>query len=129
MKRILGLDLGSTSIGWAYVKEAENENEKSEIVKLGVRVVPLTTDEETDIEKGNPITVNAQRTLKRGARRNLDRYQMRRAALIDIMKQYGFIDDTSVLSEDGKNSTFQFYKVRAKAVHEKVSKEDLARIF
>ena len=29
MKKILGLDLGTTSIGWALVNEAENENEKS----------------------------------------------------------------------------------------------------
>ena len=27
MKKILGLDLGTTSIGWAFVNEAENENE------------------------------------------------------------------------------------------------------
>jgi len=28
MKRILGLDLGVSSIGWALVNEAENEKEK-----------------------------------------------------------------------------------------------------
>lgn len=59
MKSILGLDLGTTSIGWALVKESENDNEKSEIVKLGVRLVPLTTDERTDFEKGKSITTNA----------------------------------------------------------------------
>lgn len=67
MKRILGLDLGTTSIGWAYVLEAENENERSSIIKLGVRVVPLTTDEEADFQKGKSNSVNAVRTLKRGA--------------------------------------------------------------
>ena len=45
MKRILGLDLGSSSIGWALVNEAESKNERSSIVKLGVRVNPLTVDE------------------------------------------------------------------------------------
>lgn len=45
MKRILGLDLGTTSIGWALVNEAESEKEISSIVKLGVRVNPLTVDE------------------------------------------------------------------------------------
>jgi CRISPR/Cas system Type II protein with McrA/HNH and RuvC-like nuclease domain len=29
MKKILGLDLGTNSIGWALVNEAESENEKS----------------------------------------------------------------------------------------------------
>ena len=72
-KRILGLDLGTTSIGWAMVNEAENDAEKSEIIKAGVRLVPLTSDESTDFSKGKAITINADRTLKRGARRNLQR--------------------------------------------------------
>ena len=37
MKNILGLDLGTNSVGWAYVKQAQNDSEKSEIVELGVR--------------------------------------------------------------------------------------------
>ena len=51
MKRILGLDLGTNSIGWAVVDEAENIDEKSSIVKLGVRVNPLTVDELQNFEK------------------------------------------------------------------------------
>ncbi|MEZ4916209.1 MAG: hypothetical protein R2836_04410 [Chitinophagales bacterium] len=35
MKKILGLDLGTTSIGWAYVHEVENENEQSAINNIG----------------------------------------------------------------------------------------------
>ncbi len=128
MKRILGLDLGTTSIGWAYVLEAENANEKSEIKKLGVRVVPLTTDEETDFQKGKSVSVNAERTLKRHSRRNLDRYQKRRKDLIEILKREGLITNSTVLNEDGKNTTFSTYKVRAKAVHEKVTKDEFARI-
>lgn len=31
MKKILGLDVGVASIGWAVVHEAENESEKSSI--------------------------------------------------------------------------------------------------
>jgi CRISPR-associated endonuclease Csn1 len=39
MKKILGLDLGTNSIGWALVNESENNDEKSSIVKLGVRLI------------------------------------------------------------------------------------------
>jgi CRISPR-associated endonuclease Csn1 len=39
MKKILGLDLGTNSIGWALVNEAENSKEQSDILKLGVRVI------------------------------------------------------------------------------------------
>ena len=45
MKNILGLDIGTTSIGWAFVNEAESDKEKSSIIKLGVRVIPLSSDE------------------------------------------------------------------------------------
>ena len=60
MKKILGLDLGVGSIGWALVNEAEQADEKSSIIKLGVRVNPLTVDEQTNFEKGKPITTTAQ---------------------------------------------------------------------
>ena len=39
MKKILGLDLGTNSTGWALVNEAENTAEKSSITKLGVRII------------------------------------------------------------------------------------------
>ena len=38
-KTILGLDLGTSSIGWALVKESNDADYNSEIVKLGVRVI------------------------------------------------------------------------------------------
>ncbi|WP_121667998.1 type II CRISPR RNA-guided endonuclease Cas9 [Mesonia aquimarina] len=128
MKKILGLDLGTTSIGWAYVNEAENENEESSIIKSGVRVVPLSTDEENDFKKGNSITINADRTLKRGARRNKFRYQLRRKALINELKSIGFIDDKTKLTETGNGSTHELLKLRNKAVSDKVEKEEFARI-
>ena len=58
MKKVLGLDLGTSSIGWAVVNQAENTDEKSSIVKLGVRVNPLTVDEKGNFEK-EPATLQA----------------------------------------------------------------------
>jgi len=129
MRKILGLDLGTTSIGWALVKEAEKDNEQSEIIKLGVRVNPLSVDEKTNFEKGKPLSTNADRTLKRGARRNLQRYKLRRQNLIEALVKNGFIKDDSVLTEVGKGSTHQTSCIRAIAAREKVSLEELARIF
>lgn len=128
MKKILGLDLGTTSVGWALVNEAENENEESSIVKLGVRIVSLSTDEIDQFKKGKAITVNADRTLKRGARRNLQRYKLRRETLKSILKNNGFIEESSVLAEHGNKTTFETYQLRAKAVTEKISLLELARV-
>lgn len=128
MKKILGLDLGTTSIGWALVNEAENNEEKSSIIKLGVRVNPLTVDEQQNFEKGKSITTNADRTLKRSMRRNLQRYKLRRENLIEILKENGFITDETILSENGNYTTFETYRLRAKAATKKISLEELARV-
>ncbi|MBO7580810.1 MAG: type II CRISPR RNA-guided endonuclease Cas9 [Bacteroidaceae bacterium] len=128
MKKILGLDLGTTSIGWAVVNEATNNEEKSSIVKLGVRVNPLTVDEQTNFEKGRPITTNADRTLKRSMRRNLQRYKLRRENLINCLKEHGFINNDSILCENGNRTTFETYRLRAKAATEKISLQELARV-
>lgn len=128
MKKILGLDLGTTSIGWALVNEAENKNEASEIIKLGVRVNPLTTDELTDFEKGRPLSVNADRTLKRGARRNLQRFKLRRKNLIEILLKNEFITSNSPLTEIGENSTFETLELRSKAASEKIELHQLAKV-
>lgn len=128
MKKILGLDLGTNSIGWAVVNEAETKEEKSSIIKLGVRVNPLTVDELTNFEKGKSITTNADRTLKRSARRNLQRYKLRRQELVKIMKSNGLINDESVLCENGNKTTFETYRLRAKAATEEITLEELARV-
>ncbi|NLD50336.1 MAG: type II CRISPR RNA-guided endonuclease Cas9, partial [Clostridiaceae bacterium] len=128
MKKILGLDLGTSSIGWALVNEAENETEKSSIIKLGVRVNPLTVDELSNFERGKSITTTADRTLKRGMRRNLQRYKLRRANLIEILKENEFITDETILSESGNYSTFETYRLRAKAVTEEITLEELSRV-
>ena len=128
MKKILGLDLGTGSIGWALVNEGENALEKSSIVKTGVRVNPLTADEQTNFEKGKPITTNADRTLKRGMRRNLQRYRMRRDCLAALLKDNGWISDGDVLAEQGNKSTFETWRLRAKAAEEEISLGQLARV-
>lgn len=128
MKKILGLDLGTSSIGWAVVNQAENEQERSSIVKLGVRVNPLTVDEKGNFEKGKSITTTADRTLKRGMRRNLQRYKQRRDQLVDVLKNNGIISRNSILTEDGVSSTFETLSLRAKAAKEEISLEEFARV-
>lgn len=128
MKRILGLDLGTASIGWAVVDEAENGNEASSIVKLGVRVNPLTVDEKTNFEKGKPLTTNADRTLKRGARRNLQRFKLRRQNLIEVLSESGILKDIKVLSEEGENTTHQLLRLRSEAALKQIDLQDFGRV-
>lgn len=128
MKTVLGLDLGTSSIGWAVVNQAESKNEKSSIVKLGVRVNPLTVDEKGNFEKGKSITTTAERTLKRGMRRNLQRYKQRRDKLKDILIENHIISNNCKLTEEGTGSTYETLELRAKAAKEEISLEELGRV-
>src|SRR5690554_1603301 len=102
MKHILGLDLGTTSIGFAHVLVSEDSN-KSEIKQIGTRITQLDnfvsteTGKESkeplkDFNSGKGISPNAGRTQKRGARRTLDRYQDRRKNLIQVLQKTNIID-------------------------------------
>ena len=105
-----------------------NLPKKSSIIKIGVRVNPLTVDELTNFEKGKSITTNADRTLKRSMRRNLQRYKLRKENLIEVLKGNGFITDETILSENGNRTTFETYRLRAKSVNEEVTIEQFFRI-
>lgn len=127
IKKILGLDLGTTSIGWAYVYEDEDYS-NSEIKQIGVRVNPLTVDEQTNFEKGKPFSVNAARTLKRGMRRNLDRYKDRRRNLMNLLLEAAIINQDTILTESGQNSSYSTWAMRAKAAEERIELAEFARV-
>lgn len=139
MKKVLGLDLGTTSIGWALVNEAENESEKSSIIKMGVRLVSLDnfTDaagkdikakKEDAFASGIGMSTRAARRSAKSIRINNQRYKMRREQLIKLMTEAGWIDETTALCEDGPDTTYQTLKLRAKAANEEVSLSELARV-
>lgn len=110
------------------VNEAEDDSELSGIQKLGVRVIPLSVDEQSNFTKGDSITTNAVRTLKRTMRRNLQRYKQRREALWECLVQNGIISEQTALCEEGNRSTFRTYRNRAKAADSEITLEDFARV-
>ena len=128
MKKVLGLDLGTASVGWAVVSVSENGSEKASILGCGSRVVPISSDEKSNFEKGKAITTNADRRLKRSLRRNLQRRKLRRDSLRALLLEQGWIADDTVLSEEGKESTFSTLQLRAKAASEQISLQDLAKV-
>ena len=85
MKKILGLDLGTNSIGWSLV-EIDEENQSGKILGIGSRIVPMDTDLLNNLEQGNSISKTANRSQARGARRLKQRYKLRRKRLIDVLK-------------------------------------------
>lgn len=123
MKNILGLDLGTASVGWALIKSDDNNN-PIEIQDMGVRIVPLAENEGDKFTKGQDITVNADRTRARGARRNYDRYQLRRQMLTEKMRSLNMLPDEHLI----KLPIMELWQLRANAVSQKVTLNELGRI-
>ena len=87
MKKILGLDLGTNSIGWALINKEEKK-----ILGMGSRIIPMGTDK-LDYEKGAGITKNADRRTARTIRKMNKRYKQRRNKLLFILNDLGMLPD------------------------------------
>ncbi len=114
----LGVDLGSTSLGWCMLKLDDN-NDPTGIINMGVRIFP----DGRDMEKHEPLAV--KRRGYRGKRRNLDRYLERIRALISYLLENGFLPE----DERHRNEVFKInpYHLRAKALDEQLSPAEFAR--
>jgi CRISPR-associated endonuclease Csn1 len=121
MKKILGLDLGSASIGWAIIEE---KDETTKIVALGSRIIPYDRTEGQDFAKGTGESRNALRTKARTARKGYDRYQLRRKYLVDVLYKNGMMPDDNLKSLP----KMQLWELRNKAITENISKQEFGRI-
>lgn len=88
MAKILGLDLGTNSIGWAVV-----DNEKQCIEAAGSRIIPMDAGTIGDYEKGNSVSQTKERTQYRGMRRLRERQLLRRERLHRVLKIMQFLPE------------------------------------
>ena len=92
MKRILGLDLGTNSIGSAII-EYNSESSEGKILDLSVRVIPMDQAEMSDYESGNTVSKTADRTRYRGVRRLRERSLLRRERLHRVLNILGYLPE------------------------------------
>lgn len=122
-RKILGLDLGVASIGWAIVEE---NNEKQELIISGVRIVPIDTETANNYSKGAATSKNQDRQLKRSTRRNNQRYKLRKHFLNTFLKENDLFPIPIELFGLG---SLELYGLRNKALNEKITLRELARIW
>jgi len=90
MKRILGLDLGSNSIGWGLI-EQDFQQKQGRIIAAGSRIIPMDQGLLGDFEKGNTVSQTAERTFYRSARKLRERHLLRRERLHRVLHILGFL--------------------------------------
>lgn len=89
-KKILGLDLGTNSIGWALI-ESDFEIKQGKILGLGSRIIPMDMGILGDFGKGNSVSQTAERTGFRSIRRIRERKLLRRERLHRVLNILNFL--------------------------------------
>lgn len=125
MKKILGLDLGVGSVGWSVIGVDEN-GDPSEILGMGSRIIPLSTDDANEFSTGNAISKNQKRTQKRTTRKGYDRYQLRRENLTAELRKLKMLPDERLI----KLPVMDLWNLRAKAATpgEKLELSEIGRV-
>lgn len=91
--RILGLDLGTNSIGWALV-EIDHEARVVRIMGLGSRIIPMSPAEISKFENGGHMDSPAAfRRQKRQPRRMNERFILRRDRLNYVLSIYSMLPE------------------------------------
>ena len=134
MAKMLGLDLGTNSIGWAIVDDKLNK-----ILGIGSRIFPMGVENLGDGD--NEMSKNASRTGARGVRRQFFRRRLRKKVLLKALSEHKMCPMVVSDFEDWKK-TKQFpseklanwfamnpYELRQKALNKKLSLEEIGRIF
>lgn len=108
MKRILGLDLGTNSIGWALI-ESDFKNKEGKILGAGSRIIPMSQGVISDFSKGITKSQTAERTDKRGVRRLYERSKLRRERLHRILNILDFLPSHYSETIDFEHRLGQYY--------------------
>lgn len=109
MKKILGLDLGTNSIGWAVV-EIDHELKIVRIIALGSRILPMDAGEISKFENGAKLKSSAaERTGSKSIRKNISRFLLRRDRLHCVLNLLNALPehyklDIDFVNKKGKRS-------------------------
>ena len=90
IKHILGLDIGSNSIGWALI-QLDLLQKTKRIIAAGSRIIPMDQKVLSNFGKGITISSTAQRTSYRNARHCRERHLLRRERLHRVLHILGFL--------------------------------------
>lgn len=145
MAKILGLDLGTNSIGWAVVDTSEKK-----IVDTGIRIFPEGVEPKTIGQGDKEQSKNATRRDKRQMRRQFYRKRLRKIKLLEVLIEQEMCPLSVEALRKWKNwnrtqkadgrkfpDTEEFntwiklnpYDLREKALEEELTLHELGRIF
>jgi CRISPR-associated endonuclease Csn1 len=115
MRNILGLDLGTNSIGWALINQNfESKEDKiidlkeGAVIYMGSRIIPMSQDALSDFNKGVTKSQTAERTGYRSVRRLRERHLLRRERLHRVLNILNFLPNHYAKQIDFEKRVGQF---------------------
>ncbi len=122
-KKILGLDLGSNSIGWALLKE--NNGKPNEIINMGSRIFTKAVEEKT------PTPKNVKRRNARLSRRITQRRARRKLRMLNYLITLNLLPQELTANPTPEiilNELGNPYLLRAKALDHSLTSFELGRV-
>lgn len=123
-RMILGLDIGSNSIGWSLVKDATGGEDPVPPMVMGVRVFPEGVDRD---QTGGEVSRNEARRIARGMRRQVNRRARRKARLKQALIHAGLFPADAGSQKILLDSTDP-YSLRKKALEEPLTPHEIGRV-
>lgn len=113
MKKILGLDLGTNSIGWALIERNFDEINyntlgEGKIIGMGSRIIPMGQDVLDKFGQGQSHSQTSDRTAYRGVRRLRQRHLLRRERLHRVLNIISALPEHYANKIDFVNKKGQF---------------------
>ena len=124
-QRILGLDIGIASVGWAVVDYDNNCLSNNQIIKSGVRIFTIAENPKTGESLALP------RRLARGARRTNKRKRQRIKSIKNLFVHYFGFSKEDLFSENNIFNTKNLndvWQLRDKALKRKLTNIEFARV-
>lgn len=124
MKYRLGIDLGSTSLGWAVFR-LNDEGLPVALIKAGVRIFHDGREAAKSGGVGAPLAV--KRRIARGLRRRRDRMLKRKKRLMNQLIAFGFFPEDKEARKRLETLYPNPYALRAAGVERALKPEEFAR--
>jgi len=132
-RRVLGLDLGTNSIGWCLIEEDEAQN-PLDLIAMGSRIF------QTAVEDKTPTPKNHKRRRARLDRRRNQRRSRRKQRMRNYLISLGFIPDGigdksqpevvyNRLGREQETGASDVYHLSKRALNEPLSLEALSKIW
>lgn len=119
----LGLDIGTNSIGWAFIG-CDDDQEQIGLIGCGARIFQEAVDVKTKTPK------NQARRAARSARRLVRRRKMRRNKILNLLLQNKLLPEDATEREKlfADNQLYNPYELRRRALDNKLEHYEFGRV-